>query len=60
MMFGRENEIVLEDPLGRYRFRDYLVHAGASTAELDLWLDLQNHAAMYQQLQSNADAIHGM
>lgn len=45
--------------MGRYRFRDYLVHSGAATAELDMWLDLQNHAALYQQLQSDADALHG-
>lgn len=51
--------IVLEDPLGRHRFRDYLVSVGASTAELDMWLDLQNHVAVYQSLQSNAEALHG-
>jgi hypothetical protein len=51
--------IVLEDPLGRYRFRDYLVSVGAATAELDMWLDLQRHAALYQALQANAEALHG-
>jgi len=50
---------VLEDPLGRHRFRDYLVSVGASTAELDMWVDLQHHAAMYQALQANAEALHG-
>jgi hypothetical protein len=52
-------DIVLEDPLGRHRFRDYLVGVGASTAELDMWLDLQNHVTLYQSLQSNAEALHG-
>ena len=50
---------VLEDPLGRHRFRDYLVSIGASTAELDLWLDLQHHAALYQSVLTNAEALHG-
>ncbi|KAF8323019.1 hypothetical protein DL93DRAFT_2070437 [Clavulina sp. PMI_390] len=52
-------EQLLEDPLGRHRFRDYLVSCGAQTAELDMWLDLQNHAKLYQQFQANADAIYG-
>jgi hypothetical protein len=51
--------VVLENPLGRHRFRDYLVSIGASTAELDLWLDLQHHAALYQSVLTNAEALHG-
>lgn len=50
---------VLSDPLGRYRFRDFLVSEGASTAELDMWFDVMYHEHLIEQLRSSAEAIQG-
>jgi hypothetical protein len=50
---------VLKEPLGRHRFRESLVRAGASTSEIDMWLDLQTHATVLEKVRANANAIHG-
>lgn len=48
------------DPLGRHRFRDFLVTEGASTAELDMWFDVMYHEHLLEQIRSSAEAMQGV
>ena len=50
---------VLNDPLGRYRFRDWLVNDGESTSTLDMWLDLSYHSQLMDELNESAEALYG-
>ena len=50
---------VLNDPIARQRFRDFLVSSGARTAELDLWIDLNYQSRLIEKLRKHVEAVNG-
>lgn len=51
-------EQLISDPLGRHRFREYLVRAEGTETKLDMLYDLTQYSNSVAAIRSNAENIH--
>ena len=54
-------EELIQDPLGRHRFREYLEQLNSSSIyKLDYWTDVDVFERLIQQLRSGSQALHDL